>query len=401
MAALKLLVLFLVSALSVDLKSTLKRELNRTLMLLDDNQVSMNMKSTWKKESNETLNESLMLLSDNQLIKIFSPRDVIPYQFWTSSNARGEERGQGVAPGHEFVVFKSIHGKFLSLGDWAGNNPSNDRTHCGRWEKFEVELVGDNQIAIKGWNGKWMSCRRNGNLQINRPRVGGWEKFHVYTTSNCDRRGLAIGDDCLALKSVRWRKFVVAESNGDVNCNRDRPGSFEKWFGWTDPIPWNVYSIEFDLNRGRTAAMTPENLGEIRCNNINGSIERDCSRTEAATVAQTETYENNAEVSITMGTTFSAGVPFVADGEISTELSASYGHTWGTETYDEKEYRQNIECVSPPGILTVCKYVATKARMDVPYTMHLTKPGGFHQSTAGIWHGISTFDAHIEFREFP
>jgi hypothetical protein len=350
--------------------------------------------------SSKGINETLILLDDKQLNNIFTPKagGVIPYQYWTAAYGRGQSYGRGLANGHSFVVFKSHFGKWLSINDWNGNNPRADRSRNGRLEKFRIHLLGGNQVAIKGWNNKWMSCQLNGNLQINRDRLGSLEKFYIYTTSSC-ASGLEVGDDCLAIKSAKFGKWVVAEANGDANCNRDRPGSLEKWFGWLKPTPWYIESIEFDLRNGKLGAQSPENLGQITCNNKQGSITRDCSRIISKTVAQTESYENSIGVGITVGTTFEAGVPFVAEGQISMELSTTYTHTWGDSTYEETKYEQNVKCTVPAKTSVVCKYVSYKAELDVPYTMHLTKPGGWKKSHSGVWHAVSTFDAHVEYIE--
>jgi len=399
MTALKLLVLFLVSALSVDMKSTLKKELNEALMLLDDTQSSMKMASTWGMELNGTL-------GDNQLINTARPQDLIPYQFWVAAHARGEEDGQGLEAGLEYVTFKSKHGKFLSLGDWAGNHPMNDRTHNGGWEKFTVEVVGYNrdrtglEVAFRGWNGKYMSCQANGNFRINRDRLGSWEKFEVFTTSTCRSMGLAPGENCLALRSVVHNKFLHAESDGDVFCNRRRPASYEKWFGWTDPEPWRVLSIEFDLEAGTTESMPPITIDTINCVNLNSSTPSDCSRTVSQGIGQTESYENNVEVGITVGTTFETGVPLVANGQVSMELSVGYNHAWGTEIYNTTDYVQNIPCVAPPGRLKICRYSAGKSRLDVPYTMVVGQAGGWEENITGTWYGVSTHAASTYINEY-
>lgn len=59
--------------------------------------------------------------------------------------------------------------------------------------------------------------------------------------------------------------------------------------------------------------MKPKVLFNFINDNLGGSIERELTRSVEVTVAQTETYENSAEVSITFGAEWSAGVPLVAE----------------------------------------------------------------------------------------
>lgn len=63
-----------------------------------------------------------------------------------------------------------------------------------------------------------------------------------------------------------------------------------------------------------------------------------------------------------------------------------------------KNYTKTITCTAPPHTKVVCKFVAKKVRMIVPYFMHVSKEkesrgGGW----SGIWTGIQTFEDHIEY----
>ena len=106
--------------------------------------------------------------------------------------------------------------------------------------------------------------------------------------------------------------------------------------------------------------------------NRGGSIERVITRGFSETFAQTENWGNAAGAEISVGTSFSTGVPFIAEGEISMEVSASYEHTWGKETYHETTYSTTVTCKAPPKTKVVCSYITNSAKLDVPYTMHLT-----------------------------
>ena len=95
-------------------------------------------------------------------------------------------------------------------------------------------------------------------MQANRPNIGPWEKFYVYTTSDKEG-GLSEGQQYLALKSAAFKKFVTNEERGNnVKCNRQLPGPWEKWGGWRAPIPWVVDSIDFDLKSGKTKNVPPK-----------------------------------------------------------------------------------------------------------------------------------------------
>jgi len=91
--------------------------------------------------------------------------------------------------------------------------------------------------------------------------------------------------------------------------------------------------------------------------NRGGSIERVITRGFSETFAQTENWGNNVGAEITVGTSFSTGVPFIAEGEISMEVSASYEHEWGRETYREITYSTEVNCRAPPRTRVECRYI--------------------------------------------
>ena len=115
--------------------------------------------------------------------------------------------------------------------------------------------------------------------------------------------------------------------------------------------------------------------------------------------AQTENWSNTAGASITVGTTFKTGIPFIVSGEISTSVTAAFDHTWGKTTYEELTYSTFVNCPAPPGIKVTCKYLTKTAQLDVPYTMYLSRSGGVTKTATGIWTGVQTFNDHIEFIE--
>jgi len=184
-----------------------------------------------------------------------------------------------------------------------------------------------------------------------------------------------------------------------VYCNRNAPGNWEKWHGWTKPTPWTVDRLDFDLSKGSVSPRPPVVIGKIVNDNRDGTVARKLTKEFSKTVSQTETYENEVAVEISATATFETGVPFIAKGEVETTLTSGYKHKWGKQDYTETTYTDTVECESPPGVKTICSYVAKRAKMDVPYTMYLTRPGGFTRTVGGVWKGVSTFEDHISFDE--
>ena len=121
-----------------------------------------------------------------------------------------------------------------------------DRGLNGPEEKFKPYFLGGDQVALKAWNNKWVTCDKKKQLRANGGAIGNNEKFLVYTT-NSKGDGLSPGEDYIALKSTAFNRFVHNDKGNWIGCNRERPGPYEKWEGWARAAPWNIDRVQFDL----------------------------------------------------------------------------------------------------------------------------------------------------------
>ena len=104
-----------------------------------------------------------------------------------------------------------------------------NRGDAGPWEKFTPIPQGGNVVALRSDFGKYIVAEPWGGASVVTSHVTDKEKFYVY---KCVGEGLGAGKICIAFKSLAFNKFLVAEPNGTVNCNRDIAGAWEKWYGW-------------------------------------------------------------------------------------------------------------------------------------------------------------------------
>ena len=103
-----------------------------------------------------------------------------------------------------------------------------NRDQNGPWEKFKPLFIGNNQIALQGWNGKYISCNNKNELQANRDAIKAWEKFNVYATKDADD-GLTAGERYIVLKSAHFKTFVTNDNGDLARCDRTKPRAWEKW----------------------------------------------------------------------------------------------------------------------------------------------------------------------------
>ena len=131
---------------------------------------------------------------------------------------------------------------------------------------------------------------------------------------------------------------------------------------------WELEDVVYDLEKGRLIEYTPEKVGEQHIDNTDGSTSQSTSFAVEETVTETSYFSHSAGASITVGTQFSAGIPYVADGEIYMDVTASYEYYWGKETSVEKKMSATYNCVAPAGKEVNCRAMLHKARVAVPYT---------------------------------
>merc|ERR1712071_647744 len=130
--------------------------------------------------------------------------------------------------------------------------------------------------------------------------------------------------------------------------------------------------IKYDVKNGKITPMKPTAVGKKTITN-SGSATQSLSLEVSEEFSETMSFSHSAGVSVTVGATFSIGVPLVAEAEISTEVSASYDFSYGTEKSVTKSMSADFACNGPPQKKTVCKALLIKDKVTVPYTMTWTK----------------------------
>ncbi|XP_063690835.1 uncharacterized protein LOC134823337 [Bolinopsis microptera] len=189
------------------------------------------------------------------------------------------------------------------------------------------------------------------------------------------------GDDKFKFEFVTVRQDVDAEDTKFINrrdtwmSSNPEEGSSELRSCLSEcdeylPVrnsKWALEKVEYDLEAGKLIEYTPEKVGEQHIDNKQGSGEQSTSFMVEETVTETSYFSHSAYVSITMGTQFSAGVPFVSDGQIYMDVSAGYDYAWGEENSVENKMAATYNCVAPAGKVVTCRALLYKTRIEVPY----------------------------------
>lgn len=94
------------------------------------------------------------------------------------------------------------------------------------------------------------------------------------------------------------------------------------------------------------------------------------SQRSSLTVSNTSSFTHQWGISVSTSAQFSAKLPTVAEGKITTTITGCVSLTWGkTETF-QKTVSGKHPVVAAPFTKVICEVVANEATMDVPYTMY-------------------------------
>lgn len=87
-----------------------------------------------------------------------------------------------------------------------------------------------------------------------------------------------------------------------------------------------------------------------------------------------EMFSNTVGASITVGYSFTAGVPAVSSETISASLTASYSHTWGTMTGMTETFTATVPVLVPAHSTYMGITSIKMATYSIPFTatVHIT-----------------------------
>ncbi|KAL6142643.1 hypothetical protein ACLB2K_060920 [Fragaria x ananassa] len=166
-----------------------------------------------------------------------------------------------------------------------------------------------------------------------------------------------------------------------------------------------IYNVNFNLLDARIYSNEPELVTGQSFNNVT-SLPQNMELTFTYTQSKTSTW--NATVSITVGvsTTFRTGVPFIADGEISTSLETTTTYEWGRSYTEEETCTDTIAITTPAMSRVTVSRIETRGSCDVPfsYTQEDTLYNWEkkeYQKHDGLYKGVNSFNIHYQAIEEP
>ena len=141
------------------------------------------------------------------------------------------------------IALRTHHGKYVVAE--SNGDVNADRNIALSYETFTVKELGGNKIALKSHHGKYMVAEEKSwycawcDWEVNADRngIGDHEKFQVEKQSGGK----------IALKTHHG-KYVVAEDNNELNADRTKVGSWEKFTPeckgcYTNKMIFRVYYV--------------------------------------------------------------------------------------------------------------------------------------------------------------
>ena len=263
------------------------------------------------------------------------------------------------------IGLKCASGKFLSVQPDGTVQCNSD--NYGLNEEVSFHQWGKSSGYLKSRHGKYLSATNKDKLEWNREHKKSWEKFT-----------LTQEQDKLSFMSTHG-KYISGRPDGSVHVDNTTRGRME-WFtvhpqsclaavGCDCPSAVNGEDYElgklvYHTSRGTATTLRPERIGYQYINNTDSSVEQSTMFSVSETVTETSTFTHTAGIEVMVGTEFTSGVPSLAEGKITVEVTASYEFSAGIERSVEKQMQADYNCVAPAGKIVTCEALLFKHRYE-------------------------------------
>lgn len=121
----------------------------------------------------------------------------------------------------ELFSLKTFNGKYLCAEDGGGSTLTADRDNIGEWEKFQIVDLGRGNVALKSYNGYYVSASTDEkNIYVDANEIGRRQTFELVRLDN----------NKVAFKSY-YNNYICAEDGGGgkVVADRTEIGNWESF----------------------------------------------------------------------------------------------------------------------------------------------------------------------------
>ena len=131
--------------------------------------------------------------------------------------------------------------------------------------------------------------------------------------------------------------------------------------------------------------------------NLEGEVQAEPSFTISKTITESESLSHTAGSSLSVGASFSTGVPVVAEAKITTTLTLSYQHTFGKTKYKSETRAATLPCPAPAHRYVIYNGMKNTVKMSVLYTITLRhKYYGCTCESKGVYKNVHPTNIYLK-----
>eukprot|EP01084_Bolivina_argentea_P149279 260792_1 len=169
-------------------------------------------------------------------------------------------------------------------------------------------------------------------------------------------------------------------------------------FMWMDDaaFTYSITSCTFDVKQGKIFdEQIPEAIVEENFENPTDA-EQQFTFKYNKTTSNERSFIHEHGFTVKVGTSFSAGIPFVEQKEISLETSTTHTWTYGETNAEKQQWEGKFPVTCPPHKTIVAQAIFTASVMNVPYTITVKNGLGDTKKSTGVWKGVSTYNLALK-----
>jgi hypothetical protein len=184
-----------------------------------------------------------------------------------------------------------------------------------------------------------------------------------------------------------------------LGCNRVSDGvRAENWFTF-ELEPLDCVGVDFDVANAKIKSIQPKSIFSQTSKN-DTNVTQTPIITISETTEQQSTFETEVGVEIGITTSFSCGVPMVAEGKVEVSAKVHTNQKWGTTNTTSQMWEASVPLTVPPYTHLRVTATVTESVLDVPFTTTWKSPKtGKTTTTKGMFRGLSSSELATSF--FP
>lgn len=152
---------------------------------------------------------------------------------------------------------------------------------------------------------------------------------------------------------------------------------------------FEIVSVQFDDTNTANVIQQPDFVTKWFYSN-NTSVQQSMSTAFSQRASVTSNWSKTTGGSINVNTTVKTGIPFIAEGKVSTTLSTNYSATYGKNETMEDTQTYNFPIVVAPRTSITATAIVGRSLINLKYTAKLKgKKTGKLITLNGTWSGVS------------